>query len=254
MKKKKTLIIVTLLFLVFSFFSYQCYFLLQEEIKNKEVFLQNKNKKKNAINIMYKKKNKTTYNKEKNIELKKSYYTSNIIIPGNPLSSKNLTHILEELETKENNKLEEKISKSQDKNQVYRIDEDLEILYMNKKIISFYKKTQGYFNQKTIYSYNPYSYNIYTGQRITYASFSKNTRKLKEKIRREAIKKINEKYTKSFSILKLNQEIEKERFYLDKDGMTLYLKRCGVLDCFYGDIFINIPYKRIEDVVKEKYI
>lgn len=254
MKEKKiTLIILFVLFIVFSFFSCFSYKMLMNKVNKNNQNLQKNIGKQHEMDITFQQKKETVYNKKKNIKLNYSYYDTNIIIPGNDLASSNIKQYLKQEMT-----LDESIKKETEnlkmQNKEYILDHDMKILYLSNKVISFSYKLLGYIEEYEINKLKVFSLNINTGVRLFYKDISSNPKKLKTIIKNYVKKELVRYDQKNTSVFaKIDTEIEKENFYLDKENLVVVINRCDLLDCFYGNKKIKIPYKDISDVLNSKY-
>ncbi len=256
MKKERLINIIAILlfafFSFFSFFSYKMLLIKQKQMDNYQC--QQKKKKINEMTITLNPKKTVLYNKKNHIRFNYFYYETNIIIPGNDMAS---THMQKKL--KEETLLDHDVLKELEPLQLtdkeYILEHDIEILYSNNKIISFAYHLLGTIENKSMNELKVFSLNRHTGIKLKYKDISLNEKYMKYRIKNTIIREIKQNYQeqKNFSKSALQNEIDKENFYLGEDDLTVVVNRCLFLDCHYGNLFIKIPYKNLKDLLKDQY-
>lgn len=250
MKEKKRTFLLLVCFLFFSFFSCVFYQLLldgqQQSEKNR---LKEAHKKNSELNVLFTPSKEVIYNEDKTTKLKHTYYDINITIPGNKAASSNMEQYMRKLIQKSTQRIQNAFSLAQKESNFYS---DIGLLYINDKVLSFYNRLASEDNKPVIGELSVFSFNRNTGSRLRYKDISTNPQQLLHRIKKKTIKTIKHKYNDIF-LSKMNYELQKENFYLDDTKLVVVYSRCSVVDCFYGDLFIEIPYKEIHDLLIDKY-
>lgn len=250
MKEKKRTFLLLVCFLFFSFFS--CVFyevLLDRQQRSEKNRLREAHKKNSELNVLFTPSKEVIYNEDKTTKLKHSYYDINITIPGNKAASSNIEQYMRKLMQKSTQKIRN-VTDSVRKE--YNFYSDIGLLYMNNKVLSFYNRLTSEDNKQTIDELVVFSFNRNTGARLRYKDISTNPQQLLHRIKKKTIKTIKQEYNNIF-LSKMDYEIKKENFYLDDTKLVIVYSRCSVVDCFYGNLFIEIPYKEIRDLLIDKY-